>query len=76
MIKSLLLLCFCYCWSIQVGAQNQDLADSLDGRIILNESTESNSEVNLDVSSFPNGTYILNLRGKHYNQSKLIPIFR
>jgi hypothetical protein len=49
---------------------------SLDGRIIMNETFDSKSEATLDVSSFPNGTYIVNLRGKHFNQSKLIPVIR
>jgi hypothetical protein len=49
---------------------------SLDGRIIINETIDSKSEATLDVSSFLNGTYILNLSGKHINQSKLIPVFQ
>jgi hypothetical protein len=47
----------------------------MDGRIIINETIDAKSAATLDVSSFLNGTYILNVRGKHFNQSKLIPIF-
>lgn len=48
---------------------------SMDGRKIMEERIDSNTALNLDVSSFPNGTYILNFTGKQLNQSKLILIY-
>ena len=48
---------------------------SLDGRKYLEERLDSKTEVNLDVSSFSNGTYILNIEGKEFKQSKLVLIF-
>ncbi len=47
---------------------------SLDGREIIEIKIASENELDLDVSSFPSGTYILNIRGKQLNQSKLIYI--
>jgi hypothetical protein len=47
----------------------------LEGRIIIEKLVGSKTEVNLDVSSFPNGAYILNIKGEEFNQSKKILIF-
>lgn len=48
----------------------------LDGRIILEDTVDSKTELSLDVSPFPNGTYILNIQGKIFSQSKLILILQ
>lgn len=47
---------------------------SINGRKILTENIDSRTEVNLDVSSFSAGTYILVFSGKQVNQAKLIMI--
>ncbi len=47
---------------------------SIDGRKIMDKKIDGTTEVNLDVSSFSKGMYILSFRGKHINQAKLFLI--
>ena len=47
----------------------------MDGRLVLEKTLNSNSELSLDVSSLSNGAYIINLtNGNQLNQSKMILI--
>ncbi len=48
---------------------------SMDGRLVLEKSLNTNSEISLDVSSLSNGAYIINLsNGSNSSQSKMILI--
>jgi len=47
---------------------------SLDGKLVMDESIDSTTEVNLNVSSVAKGVHILILRGEQINQAKLIMI--
>ena len=47
---------------------------SINGRLLVDENIDSTTEVNLNVSSFTNGIYILIFRGKQINQAKLVMI--
>ena len=47
---------------------------SIDGRKIMDKNIDSVAEVNLDVSSFSKGVYILIFRGKQIHQVKLFMI--
>ncbi|GAA3650428.1 hypothetical protein GCM10022397_38770 [Flavivirga jejuensis] len=49
---------------------------SLDGKKIMDKTIDSESEINFDVSSISNGTYIVVIRGKQLYQSKRIIIFQ
>lgn len=49
---------------------------SLGGRKVLEKTVDKLSEVNLDISAFPNGTYFVNISGKRFNYSKRILILR
>ncbi len=48
---------------------------SLDGRQMMEQSIATKTEIQLGVASFPQGTYILNLKGEGLNQSKLFLVF-
>ena len=58
----------------QINKANLVQIFSLDGRKIMDKIIDSETEITLDVSSFSNGTYIVNLKGMQFNQSKLILI--
>ncbi|KAA3624200.1 MAG: T9SS C-terminal target domain-containing protein [Bacteroidetes bacterium] len=47
---------------------------SIDGRKMMEEKIGSTSEVNLDVSSFPKGIYMINFQGNHVNLAKIITV--
>ena len=47
---------------------------SITGRKMMDKHLNAKSELNLDVSSFPKGAYILIFRGEYINQTKLITI--
>lgn len=47
---------------------------SIDGRKLVDENIHSTTEVYLDVSSLPNGMYLLHFLGKNINMAKLISI--
>jgi len=49
---------------------------NIKGRTIIKEIIDSKSEINLDVSSIPNGTYILNIKGKEINHSQMVVVFQ
>jgi len=46
----------------------------LDGRQVMAKTINSKTEVHLDVSSIPNGAYVLKLSGESFNYSKLVLI--
>lgn len=46
----------------------------LDGKKLVEKNTNSATEFDLNVSSLPNGTYILNVKGEQVNQSKFVLI--
>lgn len=49
---------------------------SLDGRKVMDKPISSAPEFNLDVSSFPDGAYIIHLMAEQLSQSKMILISR
>ncbi len=49
---------------------------SLDGKIILNKTIEGQESIDIDVSTFSNGTYILHLEGDDFNQAKQFLVFK
>ena len=49
---------------------------SLDGSKVLEETIDNKQDVSLDVSSFANGTYLLNIKGNEFNQSSLVLVVK
>lgn len=47
---------------------------SQDGKKMIEQIIESEEEISIDVSTFPQGSYILNFKGTNLNQSSLIMI--
>lgn len=57
-----------------INSANLIIIYSMDGRKIMEKTINSGSEVNIDVSSIPNGTYVVVLKGEQLYQSKRIII--